>query len=148
MTLVFLSTTIFIICVGAILAFQAPANAALARNIGDPVWAAALSFAIGFVLLAAFALLRGTTPQLPNMKGLSWWALSGGALGAIWVLAAIWSVPKLGAVTMFSAMILGQLIAAILIDSHGTLGLAVQNISTSRVFAVLLVFSGVLLSMR
>lgn len=142
------SITAMIIFVGAALAFQAPVNAALARSIGDPVWAAAMSFGIGFVLLSAIALTRGTSPSLAQFKGIPWWALTGGALGAIWVLAAIWSVPRLGAVTMFAAMIFGQLLAALLIDSSGLLGLEARSLTGTRMMSVALVAAGVLLSYR
>lgn len=142
------SITILIVLVGAALAFQAPVNAALARSLGDPVWAAAMQFGIGFALLGSIAVIRGSGPSLDQIKGIPWWALTGGALGAIWVLAAIWSVPRLGLVTMFAAMILGQLIAALLIDSGGLLGLQSRDISLSRVASVGLVAAGVVLSYR
>lgn len=143
-----LSITMMIIFVGAALAFQAPVNAALARSLGDPVWAATVQFGIGFFLLLAIAVLRGSGPAVLQIKAIPWWALTGGALGAIWVLAAIWSVPRLGVSTMLAAMILGQLLAALLIDSGGLLGQEVRSLSPSRIFAVCLVALGVVLSHR
>ncbi len=142
------SITVLIVLVGAALAFQAPVNAALARSLGDPVWAAAMQFGIGFALLGCVAFLRGSAPSVDQIKTIPWWALTGGALGAIWVLAAIWSVPRLGLVTMFAAMILGQLIAALLIDSGGLFGLQSRDVSLSRIVSVGLVAVGVALSYR
>jgi transporter family-2 protein len=141
---IFLTATI--VLVGAALAFQAPVNAALARSLGDPLWAAAMQFGIGFVLLGSVALSRGATPGLAELRAIPWWALTGGALGALWVLAALWSIPKLGAVTMFGAMILGQMIAALLIDATGVLGLEARTITVERLMAVGLVAAGVVLS--
>lgn len=74
--------------------------------------------------------------------------MTGGVLGAIWVLAAIWSVPRLGVVTMFFAMILGQMIAALAIDSGGMLGLTVREVSVTRVAAIGFVAIGVFLSYK
>ncbi len=148
MNLFLIAVTAMVVTVGAALAFQAPINAALARSIGDPVWAAAVSFGIGFLLLSGLALMRGSSPSLGQFQNVPWWALIGGALGAIWVLAAIWSVPKLGAVTMFAAMILGQMLAALLIDSAGLLGLAAREISANRIAAIGLVSIGVILSYK
>jgi len=141
---IFLTATIVI--VGAALAFQAPVNAALARSVGDPFWAATMQFGIGFVLLCIIAVTRGGAPGLNEVRAIPWWALTGGALGAIWVLAAIWSIPRLGAVTMFGAMILGQLIAALLIDASGVFGLEARSINPTRLAAVAMVGCGVLLS--
>lgn len=89
---------VLVVAVGAALAMQAPVNAVLARELGDPTAAAALSFAICFIVLAALAALRGASvPSLSTLGNVPWWALLGGVLGAIWVWAAIWSVPRLGA---------------------------------------------------
>lgn len=148
MNIVLVFITLMVVTVGAALAFQAPVNAALARSIGDPVWAAALSFGIGFVFLSAIAIMRGSSIDLAQIQSVPWWALTGGALGAIWVLAAIWSVPRLGVVTMFSAMVLGQMIAALLIDSAGMLGLVVRDISLTRIASIGFVAIGVVLSFR
>lgn len=148
MTFFIFSITAMVVFVGAALAFQAPVNAALARSVGDPVWAAAMQFGIGFILLCGIAFFRGASPTIAQFKTIPWWALTGGGLGAIWVLAAIWSVPRLGVVTMFAAMIFGQLIAALLIDSGGFFGLEAKSISTSRIAAVGFVAMGVLLSYR
>ncbi|SEW29570.1 transporter family-2 protein [Cognatiyoonia koreensis] len=148
MNLVLISVTLMVVVVGALLAFQAPANAALARGIGDPVWAAAFSFGIGFLLLSAIAIGRGGSPSLASLQAMPWWALMGGLMGAIWVLAAIWSVPRLGVVTMMSAMVLGQLIAAIIIDGGGIMGLETREISSSRIIAIVLVGLGVIVSYR
>jgi transporter family-2 protein len=142
------SVTAMVIFVGAALAFQAPVNASLAKGLGDPVWAATIQFGIGFVLLCAIVTFRGNSPTLVQIKDIPWWAFMGGLLGAIWVLAAIWSVPRLGLVTMFAAMILGQLIAAMIIDAGGIFGIEVRTISPSRIAAISLVFMGVVLSYR
>ncbi len=44
-----------LIAVGAAPALQAPINAILAREVGDPTVVAAVSFPIGFVVLALLA---------------------------------------------------------------------------------------------
>ena len=49
---------------------------------------------------------------------------------------------------MFSAMVLGQLIAAMLIDSAGMLGLVARDISLTRIASIGFVAIGVILSFR
>ncbi len=148
MNVLIISLTAMVIVVGAASAFQATFNAVLATNIGDPLWAAATSFGIGFVLLTTIALFRGSAPNLAQFQHVPWWALTGGILGALWVLTAILSVSTLGALTMFSAMILGQMLAALAIDSAGVMGLAVRDISLTRIAAIICVSFGVILSFR
>ena len=131
---------------GAAIATQAPINARLASHVGDPVAAAAISFLVGFLVLAAVTVLRGAVPDAEALSGAPWWAWIGGALGAIYVWAAVWSVGALGVVTMVAALIFGQLAAALVLDATGAFGLQVRDISLTRIAAVALVGAGLVLS--
>jgi transporter family-2 protein len=131
---------------GAGIAIQAPINAHLARAAGDPVVAAAISFGVGFVVLSGLVGLRGTVPGWAAMGGLPWWAWCGGALGAIYVVAAAWSVDRIGVVTLVAALVFGQLLTALVLDAIGAFGMAVREISLTRIGAVVLVGAGLLLS--
>jgi bacterial/archaeal transporter family-2 protein len=131
---------------GVAITVQAPINARLAAHLGDGMAAAAVSFAVGFVLLAAATAARGQIPSLERLAGLPWWAWTGGTLGVVYVWAAIWSVSALGAVTLVAALILGQMPAALLIDATGAFGLAVREVTPLRLVAVALVGGGVVLS--
>jgi transporter family-2 protein len=55
-------------------------------------------------------------------------------------------VPRLGVVTMIAALILGQLVGAIILDAVGAFGLPVKEIGWQRIVAVALVAGGVILS--
>ena len=70
----------------------------------------------------------------------------GGALGAFYVWAALWSIGTLGAVTLVAAMIFGQLAAAFVLDATGAFGLPLREISWTRVLAVAFVAAGLILS--
>lgn len=131
---------------GAGIAVQAPINAHLARAAGDPVVAAAISFGVGFVVLSTLVVARGTVPGWGAMAHLPWWAWCGGALGAVYVWAAAWSVDRIGVVTLIAALVFGQVLTALILDAVGAFGMAVREISLTRVAAVLLVGAGLLLS--
>ena len=135
-----------IIAGGAAIAVQAPVNARLASHVGDSVATAAISFGVGFVILATIAVLRGAVPAPAALGDVPWWAGAGGALGTIYVASALWAVHVLGAVTMVAALILGQLLAALALDATGALGLAVREITPTRIAAVVLVAAGLVLS--
>jgi len=131
---------------GAAIAVQAPLNAALSRSLGSPLAAAAVSFAVGFVLLLALALFSAGSGPVARLAGVPLWQLTGGFLGAFYVWSVISGVGTLGVVTAVAALILGQLIAALILDQIGAFGLAVQAISLRRVVAVMLVMAGLILS--
>lgn len=131
---------------GAAVVLQTPINAALGRNIGSGVAAAAVSFGIGFAILLAVLLLRGELGALPRAASASPVLLLGGVLGAFYVWSVLWAIPTLGALTVISALILGQLSAALVIDATGLLGLTVQAITPTRIAAAALVAAGLVLS--
>ncbi|MBS0564306.1 MAG: DMT family transporter [Proteobacteria bacterium] len=131
---------------GAAIAVQAPLNAALSRSLGSPLAAAAVSFAVGLVALAALALATGGSAPVARLAGVPLWQLVGGFLGAFYVWSVISGVASLGVVTAVAALILGQLVAALLLDQFGAFGLAVQPVTLKRLVAVALVAGGLMLS--
>jgi len=131
---------------GVLLASQAPVNAALARVLGDPLLAACVSFGIGFAILAIISVLRGAWPAGAALAGAPWWSWLGGLMGAFYVAIVIWGVPQLGVVSTVGALVLGQLVAALVLDAVGAFGLPVHGISWQRILSVALIFCGVLLS--
>ncbi len=131
---------------GACIATQAPINSRLGSHVGDPVTAAAISFIVGAIVLSLIVLARGAVPSGAQMAAAPWWAWVGGALGAIYVWAAVWAVGTLGVVTMVAALIFGQLAAALALDAIGAFGLQVREISWTRIAAVVMVAGGLVLS--
>ena len=139
-------TILIIVVAGMALSTQAPLNAALARVLGQPVAAAAVSFGVGFVVLTGVSLLLGGAAPLARLPAATWWQLTGGFLGAFYVWAVIWGVPTLGVLTTVAALILGQMIAALILDGTGLFGLPVNAISPARLAAAALVAAGLVLS--
>ncbi|MEM6939133.1 MAG: DMT family transporter [Pseudomonadota bacterium] len=137
---------LIVIGAGSAVATQSPINAALARHLGSGIAAAVVSFGVGFVVLLALAAVLGQAQSLARVPSAAPILLIGGAIGAYFVWAALWAVPILGALTTVSALVLGQMLAALVIDSTGMLGLAVQGITPTRLLAAGLVAGGVMLS--
>lgn len=135
-----------VVLAGAAASMQAPINSALGRAIDNTLAAAAFSFGVGFLVLLALTLFSSGTSVLPRFGGLAWWQLTGGAFGAFFVWAGLWGVPILGVVTTVSALILGQMLVALILDTVGAFGLPVREVSVQRVLAVLLVGAGLVLS--
>lgn len=129
------------------LPIQAAINAQLARGVGSPIVAAAISFAAGAVVLAlvAVVLVRGLPPVAEIAKTPLWLFVAGGALGTLYVTSNVVLAPKLGAATLFSFAIAGQLLAALAMDQFGLLGLAVRELSIGRIAGAALVLVGALM---
>ncbi len=131
---------------GAAISIQAPINAALGRELGAPVPAAAVSFGVGFLVLITVALIQGQVGSFLKLAQIPAWTLLGGVFGAWYVCTAVWGVSSLGVVTLVAALILGQMAAALVIDATGALGMAVREITPTRLAAAGLVAAGLLLS--
>ena len=94
---------------------QAALNAQLARGVGNPILAGAISFAAAAILLTAIVgLFVRDYPSAAQLGRVPLWLFGvGGALGAVYVCANIVLVPRLGAATLIAFAIAGQLIAAL-----------------------------------
>ncbi|QFT81316.1 hypothetical protein FIU89_11905 [Roseovarius sp. THAF27] len=141
-----LFAAILIAVCGSFIAMQAPINSALGRSIDSTLAAATISFGVGFFILLALSIVHGDGPALARAPFVPKYLLIGGALGAVYVWSALWAVPILGVLTTTTVLILGQMIAALLIDHFGFFGLTPRDVSLQRVLAAMLVAAGAVLS--
>jgi transporter family-2 protein len=123
---------------------QAAINAQLARALGNPVAAVAVSFAAGLALLVLLVLtiFRHAPPAAEIVRIPPWLFVAGGSLGVLYLIGNVVLVPRLGAAAMFSFAIAGQLTAALILDRIGFLDLAVREISLGRIAGAVLVLIG------
>jgi transporter family-2 protein len=135
------------IVAGTLIAVQAPVNAELARALGFPVGAAAVSFVSGgIVMLAlAFAVAQAQGIAIDWRTPPSWLLVAGGLLGAAYVTSVIILTPKLGTAATMAFIVAGQLLAGLLIDRLGLFGIAVREIGLGRIAGALLLLTGALL---
>lgn len=137
---------IFVILAGACISIQAPINAALARAIDSRLGAAAISFAVGFLLLAFGTIVAGEGRSFATALKQDWRLWVGGVFGAFYVWTIVWTMPRMGVLTAICALALGQMLAAIILDRMGAFGLPVREVSIARVVAALMVGGGIVLS--
>lgn len=134
--------------VGCAIALQAPINSHLGKSVGT-YQAAFFSFATGTVLLLLIASLAdGGLGNLKEVKGLSWYYLVGGMLGAMYVTTVIVTVRELGTGTLVAATITGQLSMSVVIDHFGWLSTDKHPITATRIIGIVLLAAGMLLIVR
>ena len=137
------------VVMGVLVSFQPLMNAVLARAIGSPFGAAAISLVtagLGGVIIATVAgrgdLSRATLAAVP------WWIFLAGLIGALFVAGGVIIAPVIGAQLFFISVIAGQLLGATLADHFGLFGLAVRPLSLERALGLALVLAGALLVQR
>jgi transporter family-2 protein len=135
------------IAAGACIAIQGPINAQLARGLGLPVAAAAMSFMAGAVLLAAVTTLSAAIGRVAlNWRAPpAWTFVAGGFLGTVYVTAAVFLVPRLGAAAVMALAVAGQLLAGLFLDRIGFLGMAVRELSVGRIAGAVMLVVGVVM---
>ena len=126
---------------GAVIATQAPTNAALGRSIGE-LRAVVVNFAVGGLVVAVVALLVGG-----GLGGLGGdpvrWHYLGGLAGAGFVTVAVLTIRPLGVTLQTAAIIVGQLTMAAIVDHYGLLGVQVRPLTAAHAGGLGLLAAGV-----
>jgi bacterial/archaeal transporter family-2 protein len=134
---------------GMALTIQVGINSTLRRGLGSPVMATFVSFLVGTIGLVLFLLLSRTSlPNKAAIASIPTWAWFGGLVGAFYVATTVIVGPRLGSATLLALVVLGQLLAALVIDHYGWIGFPQHSISTLRILGAILLFGGVLLIVR
>ena len=139
--------SLFALTIGLIIPLQAAINNQLKSIIGHSTLLAALvSFSVGTLALLCISLATGqkisALAQLPKAEP---WMLLGGLLGAVFVFGTTLIAPKLGAATMLSLIITGQIIASMLFDRFGWFAMPMKDLSWPRLLGAALIIVGVVL---
>ena len=138
------------VAAGATAPTQAGINAQLQGSWAQtPVFASLVSFLVGTATLVLYVVATRTpVPALGAMGQASWWQWTGGMLGAFFVTMTVLLAYKLGATTLFSLLVAGQLAASLVVEHYGLLGYQVHPVNWQRFLGVVLVVAGVVLVRR
>lgn len=146
MRLIFLA---FALLAGMLLPTQAGINAQLAKQLGNPLLAATISFSLGtLALLLLTAMSHPTLPTSERLIQIPWYFWLGGLLGVMYLTATIILAPLLGAASMIGLIITGQMLAAIALDHFGLVGFPIHPLSPGRLIGGVLLVAGVILVQR
>jgi transporter family-2 protein len=134
------------VAAGFCLPTQAGINTQLNLWSRSAILTAAISFAVGTIGLAGYALiLRTPWPATDAISRHPWWIWSGGLLGAFLVASTVVLAPRLGAASMIALIVAGQMLASICLDHFGWIGYAVHPVNGFRLLGVVLLVGGVAL---
>jgi bacterial/archaeal transporter family-2 protein len=138
----------FLLLVGALLAVQAGANVQLAAALNSPIGASALQLTIGAALLVVLAALAGGIGAAALLDDVDAWHLLGGLGSAIYITAGILLFPRLGAVMTVGLFVAGQMLASLILDGAGWLGVAREPVDAAAIAGAAAVLVGITLVVR
>ncbi len=122
-------------------------NAALGQRIGSPATAA---FCLFLVALAGTALVLLATggAAFGSLRGQPWHLFLAGLLVAFYVLSITWIAPRFGVGNAVFFVLLGQLVAAAVIDHFGLFGARITPMGSTRAAGIALMAAGVFLTQK
>jgi transporter family-2 protein len=130
---------------GAMITIQSVLNSALGKKMGNLGSVLVLTI-VSICVLLILIILFPTTADLKNIPGISeWYLYIGGVLGVAILAAPIFLVPRIGATSTLTALVVGQLLLALIIDQFGLFGFPKIEINLMRVIGILLLVSGAFL---
>jgi transporter family-2 protein len=133
---------------GALITVQSVVNAALGKRAGD-LGAVLLLTLLSIAVLLPLVLLVPGAADLRHLPGPSQWYLyAGGVLGVAILVAPIALVPRIGAAATLTALVLGQLTVAVVVDHFGILGVPRAEITVSKLIGLALLLAGAFLVIR
>lgn len=141
-----METPIFALVIAALagiaMAVQGSLNAALGKTVGT-LEATFIVHVVGIaVIIAALYLFRWGAGNLALVKEAPWYTFLGGALGVLIIFGVVLSIPRAGVANATTAIIIGQLLTALLIDHCGFFGLEKVPFTLCKGLGLALLASG------
>src|SRR5258705_4882940 len=133
------------VIVGALIPIQAATNAAMSRAIGSVTITSVVLFAIGFVVVAAWAIvIREPLPSLVTLRRVPAYGYLGGLILASYVTAITFLAPRLGVGNAIRLVVTGQIIAAVALDYVRPVGAVLPPITIGRAICVAFMVVGII----
>ena len=135
---------------GVALATQTGINAQLRSVVGSPVLATLISFLVGTLVLVLYVSLfeRDSFDAVRQMKGMAFYKILGGIIGAAYVCSVIVLAPKIGAANLLALIVGGQILFALFLDHFGLLGFQQHSFNVFRLAGACLLIGGVVLILK
>lgn len=133
---------------GIAMAVQGSLNSALGKVVG--LWETTFIVHLTGLVLAAVLLFvcRLGEGCWSNYAAAPWYTYLGGVLGVLIIYGVVRSIPKVGVAPATTAIILGQVTCAALIDAFGLFGMRKIPFSPITILGTLLMAGGAFLILR
>jgi len=131
-----------LLAIGGLLSVQAAANVQLSAATRSPFGAATLQLGIGASLLLLTAAVAGTLGAFGQLGDAAAWHLAGGLGSALYITSGIVLFPRLGALLTVGLWIAGQMLASLLLDGLGWLGVARETLGAAQLVGAVAVIAG------
>lgn len=125
---------------GISVGIQAPVVGAMGQRVGGTASSVIVHFS-GFVLSMILLAIRGGE-RIRESTSLPWYMWGAGVFGLILYQSINITLPRLGAASMLTLIIVGQLITGVCLDTFGWLGIAARPINPTRIIGIIVLLGG------
>ncbi len=125
---------------------QTPIAGAMSQRIGGA--ASSVIVHLGGLIASLILLFSRRGEDIAQWRELPWYMLGCGGFGLILFLSVSHTIPKLGAVSAITLIIVGQLLAGVIIDYLGAFGTIPRGLDINRMAGLALLFVGAFLIIR
>jgi transporter family-2 protein len=131
---------------GVAVGLQGPLTSLMSQHVGT--MGSVFIIHLGGALVACALLLVLGGGGLSAWRSVPWYALGAGVLGIVVLSAVSYTIPRIGAATTVTLIVVAQLILSTLLDHFGLLGTSVRTIDVSRILGIAVLFLGTWLMVR
>lgn len=131
---------------GVAVGTQAPIAGAMGQRIGGA--SSSLIVHLGGTIASLLLLIVRRGELIHEWRNLPWYMLGCGAFGLVLYLSISHTIPRVGATTAITLLIVGQLLAGLVIDHFGAFGITTRALDLNRIMAVALLLAGAYLMVR
>ncbi|MCK9543779.1 MAG: DMT family transporter [Novosphingobium sp.] len=122
-------------------------SSGLGKHLASPAAATFILYVVGLVLSGAIVAMVGF-PKAEKFAGIPPQLYLGAVFVVFYVLSISWAAPRIGVGNSIFFVLLGQLIAAAVIDHFALFGAAQSSISVKRVAGIVVMAFGVYLARK
>ena len=125
---------------------QNPIAGAMSQRVGGAASSMIVHFS-GFIASLALLIFRGGE-NIEKWRELPWYMLCSGGFGLILILSISHTIPKLGAVSAVTLVIVGQLLAGVVVDYLGAFNTVPRDLELTRIVGIVLLLLGAYLVIK
>lgn len=141
----FLLLSMIGVAAGGLITLQSVVNSVMGKRTGM-LGSVFLLTIVSVVVVGLLVVLLPKTAELKNAPGFSeWYLYIGGVMGVGILAAPIFLLPRIGATSTLTAIVIGQLSLALLIDHFGMFSSPKIEISLARIAGLAMLIVGAFL---
>ena len=132
---------------GMAIPVMAAMSGGIGMRVGNPSFATATVFALAFAICAVAAAFTGL-PRLAQVAAVPPWLYLGGLCVAFYGLSITFVGPRFGLANAIFCVLVGQIVAAALIDHFGLFGTPQARLDGTRLLGMAVMVGGLFLAKK